>query len=236
MTRTARRVVVSGVLAGLLAGIAAPVAAGPGPVVPPVTAGPARAASPSYPAHVTPAVANGDLARSVAAAAGSDGADVQLAYGRPVIRAVPAQVGGAWCNAITAVLCGAIGIGSVAAGAAAAALGDTIIKPMVDGLVDGLVTLLETGLTWWMSMPTVSVTGSGVFGLGLQALMLGVGMLIATVLLLLQTIRTMIARRGAPLLEAVSGGRSSNSKVTSIPVSVRMAVRATLCGSVSPIR
>ena len=98
------------------------------------------------------------------------------------------------------------------------ALQSTIVKPMADGMGEFTAQILKVGLTWWLTTPSVQVRDSGVLAsqtgkdssgatvtYSLQGLMLGLGELIAIMLLMFQGIKTMIQRKGQPLVEAVQG-------------------------------
>jgi hypothetical protein len=58
-------------------------------------------------------------------------------------------------------------------------------------------------LSWWLNMPSVDLTGSG--ALGLRPIALYLAAVVAIVLAIGQAIRTMISRKGAPLLEVAEG-------------------------------
>uniref|UniRef100_UPI003F498634 hypothetical protein n=1 Tax=unclassified Streptomyces TaxID=2593676 RepID=UPI003F498634 len=98
------------------------------------------------------------------------------------------------------------------------ALQNTIVKPMADGMAEFNAQLLKIGLAWWLMTPSVQVKDSGVthqetgktpdgttMTFSLQALCLGVGEVIAVLLVMFQGIRTMVRRKGTPLAEAVQG-------------------------------
>lgn len=99
-----------------------------------------------------------------------------------------------------------------------AALQSTIIKPMADGMREFTAQVLRVGLTWWLTTPSVQVSNSGVTSsqtgtdssgatvtYSLQGICAGVGEVIAVILLMFQGIRTMIQRKGKPLVEALQG-------------------------------
>lgn len=74
--------------------------------------------------------------------------------------------------------------------------------------------IVKTGLTWWLVTPSVRLGDTGLFGAtgdeplsdaGLHAMMLGIGQLIAVLLVLFQAINTMIRRKGAPFADAMKG-------------------------------
>ncbi|WP_329235818.1 hypothetical protein [Streptomyces canus] len=150
-----------------------------------------------------------------------------------VTAAVPARLPtdiGWWdvaCNAVLTPVLGAGGPATCVAGkivapeakkAVSDALQSTVVKPMADGMGEFVTQMLKTGLTWWLTTPSIQVKDSGVTDsqtgklpdgstvtFSLQALMLGVGQIIAILLVMMQGIRSMIQRKGKPLADALQG-------------------------------
>jgi hypothetical protein len=106
-------------------------------------------------------------------------------------------------------------------------LNDSIVKPIAQAIADFTTTVIKDGLAWWLTLPSVQVESSGVTSickgqvqnpdascsggsgsgnsLSLQGILYGVGVLIATLLTIIQGIRTAIRRKGTPLMEALQG-------------------------------
>ncbi|MFM9625305.1 hypothetical protein ACKI14_46225 [Streptomyces turgidiscabies] len=145
---------------------------------------------------------------------------------------VPAQLPtiGWWdvaCNAVLTPVLGAGGKPVCIAGKIVApqaekaikdALASTIVKPMADGMGEFVAQMLKVGFTWWLTTPSIQVENSGVTDsqtgkmpdgstvtFSLQAIMLGVGQIIAILLVILQGVRAMIQRKGKPLADALQG-------------------------------
>ncbi|WP_158845726.1 hypothetical protein [Streptomyces sp. NRRL WC-3742] len=98
------------------------------------------------------------------------------------------------------------------------ALESTVVKPMADGAKDFANQIVKTSLTWWLTTPSVQVKDSGVMAtkdvktegggtvkFSLQAICLGVGQMIAVLLVMGQGIRAIVQRKGKPLADAVKG-------------------------------
>ncbi|MFD0409952.1 hypothetical protein [Kitasatospora sp. NPDC127116] len=98
------------------------------------------------------------------------------------------------------------------------ALESTVIKPMAQGAQEFTGQVIKTSLTWWLTMPSVQVKDSGVMAeqdvpapgggtvkFSLQAICLGVGEMIAILLVMFQGIRAIIQRKGTPLRDAAQG-------------------------------
>ncbi|MEU2740957.1 hypothetical protein ABZ656_37850 [Streptomyces sp. NPDC007095] len=131
------------------------------------------------------------------------------------------------CNIVLTPVLGSAGGAACVAGkivapaakkAVSDALSNTIVKPMADGMGEFVAQMLKTGLTWWLTTPSIQVKDSGVTDsqtgklpdgstvtFSLQALMLGVGEMIAILLVMMQGIRAMIQRKGKPLADALQG-------------------------------
>ncbi|MGX9891171.1 hypothetical protein [Streptomyces sp. NPDC002276] len=177
-------------------------------------AAPAMAATP---AAVKPVVA------PAAAPAVADAVPASLPAGPPAID-------GWWdvaCNLLLTPSLGAAGATACVAGkiiapkagkAISEALANTVVKPMADGMTEFVTQMLKVGLTWWLTTPSIQVKNSGVMDsqtgkmpdgstvtFSLQAIMLGVGQMIAIILVILQGIRAMIQRKGKPLSDALQG-------------------------------
>lgn len=177
-------------------------------------AAPAMAATP---ATVTPVVA------PAAAPAVADAVPASLPAGPPTID-------GWWdvaCNLLLTPSLGAAGATACVAGkivaphagkAISEALSNTVVKPMADGMTEFVTQMLKVGLTWWLTTPSIQVKNSGVtesdtgkmpdgstVTFSLQAIMLGVGQMIAIILVIMQGIRAMIQRKGKPLADALQG-------------------------------
>ncbi|MFP8906172.1 hypothetical protein [Streptomyces atacamensis] len=136
------------------------------------------------------------------------------------------DVWGTACNIILTPILGATR-GACTAGKIAAekgkdeideALQETIVKPMADGMGEFTAQVLKTGLTWWLTTPSVQVKDSGVtheetgkmpdgttVTFSLQALMLGIGQIIAVLLVMFAGFKAMIQRKGKPLADALQG-------------------------------
>ncbi|MEV4437895.1 hypothetical protein AB0K09_02580 [Streptomyces sp. NPDC049577] len=113
-------------------------------------------------------------------------------------------------------------------------LTNSIVKPIADGMANFTADIFKTTLAWWLYMPSVQVKDTGIIerpkcdkksaeekkkdprcsgkssnggmnSISLQALLLGIGVMIATLLTIFQGIRTVIRRKGAPLMEALQG-------------------------------
>jgi type IV secretion system protein TrbL len=106
-------------------------------------------------------------------------------------------------------------------------LNDSIVKPIAEAIADFTTTVIKGGLAWWLTLPSVQVESSGVTSickgqvqnpdascsggsgsgnsLSLQGILYGAGVLIATLLTIIQGIRTAIRRKGTPLMEALQG-------------------------------
>ncbi|WP_435137781.1 hypothetical protein [Actinacidiphila sp. bgisy144] len=132
------------------------------------------------------------------------------------------------CSFVTAPVLGTAGVAGCKAvakiivpgakKAVTSALNSTVVKPMADGASEFASQILKEGLTWWLTTPSVQVkdsglttseTGKGPDGttvtVSLQAICLGIGEMIAILLLIMQGIRAMIQRKGKPLVDAVQG-------------------------------
>ncbi|MEU9079974.1 hypothetical protein AB0D22_35530 [Kitasatospora sp. NPDC048538] len=101
---------------------------------------------------------------------------------------------------------------------AADALESTVIKPMAEGAKEFTSQVIQTSLTWWLTTPSVQVKDSGVMAteevqaegggtvkFSLQAICLGVGEMIAILLVIFQGIRAIVQRKGKPLADAAKG-------------------------------
>ncbi|WP_033286952.1 hypothetical protein [Streptomyces sp. NRRL F-525] len=177
-------------------------------------AAPAMAAAP---ATVTPAVA------PAVVPAVADAVPASVPAGPPTID-------GWWdvaCNLLLTPSLGTTGATACVAGKIVApnagkeissALANTVIKPMADGMTEFVTQMLKTGLTWWLTTPSIQVKNSGVtesdtgkmpdgstVTFSLQAIMLGLGQMIAVLLVIMQGIRAMIQRKGKPLADALQG-------------------------------
>lgn len=147
--------------------------------------------------------------------------------------AVPARLpqAGIWdgmCNIVLTPILGTAGgksacvagkiLAPAAKSAVTRALQSTIVKPMADGAGEWVAQVLKVGLTWWLTTPSVQVKNSGVTDqetgklangttvtFSLQAICLGVGQMIAILLVMIQGIRAMIQRKGKPLADAAQG-------------------------------
>ncbi|MFF4709590.1 hypothetical protein [Streptomyces sp. NPDC001297] len=178
-------------------------------------AAPAMAATP---ATAVPAVAPAVAPASVAAAVPAS------------LPARPAAGIGWWdvaCNAVLTPVLGGAGAATCVAGkvvapqatkAVSEALSSTVVKPMADGMSEFVTQMLKVGLTWWLTTPSIQVKDSGVTDsqtgkmpdgstvtFSLQAIMLGVGEMIAILLVIMQGIRAMVQRKGKPLADALQG-------------------------------
>jgi type IV secretion system protein TrbL len=97
------------------------------------------------------------------------------------------------------------------------ALNSTVVKPMAQGLAQFDSQIIQQALAAALTQKSVSIEDSGVTSsnsetLGgttvtysLQGICLGVGEIIAVLLVLWQSIRTMVQRKGTPLAEALLG-------------------------------
>lgn len=105
---------------------------------------------------------------------------------------------------------------------AATDVAETALDPFASNAAKFVGDMMKTGITWWLMTPSLTVKSSGVLDtekeegdkgkkgkphsdLGLQAIMLGIGIMIAILLTIFQGIRTMIQRKGTPILQVVQG-------------------------------
>ncbi|MFK0160703.1 hypothetical protein ACIQVK_52810 [Streptomyces sp. NPDC090493] len=170
------------------------------------------------------------LPAAAAPAIAAPPANVADAVPASVPQRLPTDIG--WwdvaCNAVLTPTLGPAGsvVGCVAGKivapkakkAVSEALQSTVVKPMADGMGEFVAQMLKTGLTWWLTTPSIQVKDSGVTDsqtgklpdgstvtFSLQAIMLGVGQMIAILLVIMQGIRAMIQRKGKPLADAAQG-------------------------------
>jgi hypothetical protein len=89
-------------------------------------------------------------------------------------------------------------------GVVSGALDDLIINPLTDEVSAAVVSVLTWTLTFWLDVtPIQSLQGTG--GLLILPIAEAVGVLIAILLLIVQGIKTMLARKSAPLVHAFEG-------------------------------
>jgi type IV secretion system protein TrbL len=121
-------------------------------------------------------------------------------------------------------------VGSQVAAGIGGLLQNTVVKAMADELAKFTGDLLHTGLTWWLTTDSIRLARTGAVGdpadqqalnvtVGLQGICVGIGMLIAVLLLIFAGIRTMIQRKSVHLLQAAQG-LLINSLVTVMGVTV----------------
>jgi hypothetical protein len=90
---------------------------------------------------------------------------------------------------------------------------EAFFTPFVQQLEEFVAELIVTGFTWWLMFETPKIAGMGVLDtdgdggaeLDLNAIALFIGTMIATLLTIFQGLRTMIRRKGTPLLQALQG-------------------------------
>ena len=87
---------------------------------------------------------------------------------------------------------------------------EEFFDPWVDALVTFVSDLIYTGFTWWLMPDGLRISNLGIFGadedaLNLPSICLGIGVFICTLLTIFQGLRTIIRRKGTPLLQALQG-------------------------------
>lgn len=80
----------------------------------------------------------------------------------------------------------------------------------VDALTSFVSDLIYSGFTWWLMPDGVRISNLGIFGaegtgVNLPAICLGLGVFIATMLTIFQGLRTIVRRKGTPLVQALQG-------------------------------
>ncbi|MCY0961813.1 hypothetical protein [Streptomyces sp. H27-H5] len=99
--------------------------------------------------------------------------------------------------------------------AAAQKVADSVLGDAAKSMAEFVGEFMRIGLGWWLMTPSVQVKDSGVLGdtassdptkkLSLHGLMMGIGAGIATLLVMIQGIKTIIQRKGTPLAHLVQG-------------------------------
>jgi hypothetical protein len=83
-------------------------------------------------------------------------------------------------------------------------LDSVVLGPLATDLGGAVTTVFEWLLTWWLSIsPISSIEGTN--ALLIAPIATGIGMLIAILLMMFQGIKTVISRKGTPLMEAFEG-------------------------------
>lgn len=95
------------------------------------------------------------------------------------------------------------GSGSSGSSGSGSGLDGLVMHPLANDTASSADSLLGTLLTWWLDMPSVDLAGTG--ALGLRPIALYLATVVAIVLSIGQAIRTMITRKGTPLLEVAEG-------------------------------
>jgi hypothetical protein len=100
------------------------------------------------------------------------------------------------------------GVGEISEDAAEAFAG--FFDPFVQSLKEFVADLIVSGFTWWLMLDSPRISDMGLLGddkdgLSLQSIALFLGTMIATLLTIFQGLRTMIRRKGTPLLQALQG-------------------------------
>ncbi|MBE9500771.1 hypothetical protein IHE61_31200 [Streptomyces sp. GKU 257-1] len=107
-----------------------------------------------------------------------------------------------------------------AAKKAATEVAETAVDPFASNVAKFVGDMMKSGITWWLTTPSLTVKSSGVVDdeipeneqhrvlltdFSLQSIMLGIGVMIAILLTIFQGIRTIIQRKGTPLLQVAQG-------------------------------
>ncbi|MGW1839632.1 hypothetical protein [Streptomyces sp. NPDC002067] len=89
------------------------------------------------------------------------------------------------------------------------------LKPMADDVKKFTADMVKTGISWWLMTPSVSIKETGVIGdpdkkgsasaLSLHAVLMGIGIMIAVLLTMLQGFRMILQRSGKPFVQIVKG-------------------------------
>lgn len=100
---------------------------------------------------------------------------------------------------------------------------DTALGPFSKSFRDWTADFIKKGMTYWLMSPSLTVQGSGILEdketkkseekkgkvphaeLSLQGIMLGIGIMVAIILTMMQGIRTMIQRKGTPIAQVIQG-------------------------------
>ncbi|WP_327389148.1 hypothetical protein [Streptomyces sp. NBC_01207] len=105
--------------------------------------------------------------------------------------------------------------GEKVASAASQKVADSVLGDASKSMAEFVGEFMRTGFGFWLMTPSVQVKDSGVLGdtassdpmkkLSLHGLMMGIGAGIATLLVMIQGIKTIIQRKGAPLAHMLQG-------------------------------
>jgi len=113
-----------------------------------------------------------------------------------------------------------LGGGSGSSDSSTSGLDGVVMHPLANDTAGSANSLLGNLLTWWLDMPSIDLNGTG--ALGLRPIALYLATVVAIVLAIGQAIRTVITRKGTPLLEVAEGV---------VKLALWVAISETLLGS-----